>query len=62
MKQYAGDTFYWPFASWSSIDYFGRWKTLQYMARRFFAPMMASFVKEEKILSLFVENETAFPV
>lgn len=52
----------WPVASWSSIDYFGRWKALQYMARRFFAPVTASFVKEEKTLSLFVENETAFPV
>ncbi|MGN0405803.1 MAG: glycoside hydrolase family 2 protein, partial [Bariatricus sp.] len=44
------------------IDYFGRWKALQYMARRFFAPVAASFLKEEKRFSLFVENETAFPV
>ena len=27
----------WPVASWSSIDYFGRWKALQYYARRFYA-------------------------
>jgi beta-mannosidase len=25
----------WPVASWSSIDYTGRWKALQYYARRF---------------------------
>ena len=27
----------WPVASWSSIDYFGRWKALHYYARRFYA-------------------------
>ncbi|MFQ7693036.1 MAG: glycoside hydrolase family 2 protein [Christensenellales bacterium] len=30
----------WPVASWSSIDYYGRWKALHYAARRFFAPVM----------------------
>jgi len=29
----------WPVASWSSIDYYGRWKALHYMAKQFFAPM-----------------------
>jgi beta-mannosidase len=28
----------WPVASWSSLDYFGRWKALPYAARRFYAP------------------------
>jgi len=32
----------WPVASWSSIDYYGRWKALHYMARRFFAPVLIS--------------------
>lgn len=32
----------WPVASWSSIDYFGRWKALHYFARRFFAPVLLS--------------------
>ena len=32
----------WPVASWSSVDYFGRWKALQYMARRFYAPGLVS--------------------
>jgi beta-mannosidase len=32
----------WPVASWSSIDYFGNWKALNYMARRFFAPVLVS--------------------
>ena len=32
----------WPVASWASIDYYGRWKALQYYAKRFFAPVMIS--------------------
>lgn len=32
----------WPVASWSSIDYHGRWKALHYAARRFFAPLHVS--------------------
>lgn len=29
----------WPVASWSSIEYGGRWKVLQYLARNFYAPV-----------------------
>lgn len=32
----------WPVISWSSIDYYGRWKALHYYAKRFFAPVMIS--------------------
>lgn len=32
----------WPAASWSSIDYYGRWKALHYAERRMFAPVMIS--------------------
>ncbi|MEJ2746547.1 MAG: hypothetical protein P8183_01305 [Anaerolineae bacterium] len=32
----------WPVASWSSLDYFGRWKALHYVARRFYAPVLLS--------------------
>ena len=32
----------WPVASWSSIDYYGRWKALHYAAKRFFAPLLLS--------------------
>ncbi len=40
----------WPVASWSSIDYFGRWKALHYYEKRFFAPVLIS-CQEEGILS-----------
>jgi beta-mannosidase len=36
----------WPVASWASIDYHGRWKALQYMARNFFAPHLVSGVED----------------
>lgn len=40
----------WPVASWSSIDYYGRWKALHYYAKRFFSPFMIS-CEEEGLLS-----------
>ena len=32
----------WPVASWSSIDYYGRWKAQQYFARKSFAPVLVT--------------------
>lgn len=37
----------WPGASWSSIDWFGRWKALQFHARRFFAPVAVSALRKD---------------
>ncbi|MHB9108921.1 MAG: beta-mannosidase [Armatimonadota bacterium] len=36
----------WPVASWASLDYFGRWKALHYMARAFYAPLLVSAVED----------------
>jgi len=36
----------WPVASWSSVDSYGRWKALHYMARRFYAPLLISGVED----------------
>lgn len=52
----------WPVASWSSIDYYGRWKALHYYAKRFFAPLMIS-CEEEGLLSQSMNvNAEPFPV
>ncbi len=32
----------WPAPTWASIDCFGRWKALHYLARRFFSPLLIS--------------------
>jgi beta-mannosidase len=43
----------WPVASWSSIDYYGRWKALQYAARRFFAPVLVSPVDDKGTIEIW---------
>ena len=47
----------WPVASWSSIDSFGRWKALQYYARRFYAPTLVSPHLEEGVLKVYVVSD-----
>jgi beta-mannosidase len=49
----------WPGPSWSSIDYHGRWKALQYMARRFNAPLLVSGVEnlEDETVALHVTSD-----
>ncbi len=48
----------WPVASWSSIDYCGRWKALQYMAKNFFAPIAGSIDLDGNVVSVYIQNET----
>jgi beta-mannosidase len=48
----------WPVASWSSIDYFGRWKALQYAARKFYVPILLSVEDQGERMGLFVTNDT----
>jgi len=36
----------WPGASWSSVDVFGRWKALQFHARRFYAPVAVAALRD----------------
>lgn len=47
----------WPVASWSSIDYFLRWKALHYAARRFYAPLMMSIEDASTTQAVFITNE-----
>lgn len=48
----------WPVASWASLDSFGRWKALHYMAKRFYSPVLVSAAEEGSRVSLHVSNET----
>ncbi|NLJ84211.1 MAG: hypothetical protein GX336_04800, partial [Halanaerobiaceae bacterium] len=36
----------WPVASWSSIDYYGRWKALHYLAKKFYAPLLITGLED----------------
>ncbi len=47
----------WPVASWSSIDYFGRWKALQYYARRFYADLLVSPYAHDGTVDVYVVSD-----
>jgi beta-mannosidase len=47
----------WPVASWSSIDYYGRWKALQYYARRFYAPVLVSPHVEDGAVKVYIVSD-----
>jgi beta-mannosidase len=52
----------WPVASWSGIDYYGRWKALHYFAKRFFAPVLLSACEAGTNISLHITNDGLNPV
>jgi beta-mannosidase len=51
----------WPVASWSSIDYTGRWKALQYYARRFYSEILVSPQEEKGNINVFVVSDRLQP-
>ena len=63
-KPYCMGTLYWqfndcwPVASWSGIDYYGRWKALHYQARNSFKPIIPLIVENQKDLEVYLANDT----
>ena len=51
----------WPVASWSSIDYYGRWKALHYVARRSFDNVLVSCDGDETSVAFHLSNEGKEP-
>ena len=51
----------WPVTSWASVDYDGRWKALQYAARRFYAPLALSLEDDGSQIRVFVANDHPQP-
>lgn len=49
----------WPGMSWSSVDYFGRWKALHYLARKFYAPILVSGLGNvsDGTIDVFITND-----
>lgn len=49
----------WPVASWSSIEYGGKWKQLHYHAKRFYAPVIGVAYRdpEDGMIRLFVTSD-----
>ncbi|MBN2304915.1 MAG: glycoside hydrolase family 2 protein [Anaerolineae bacterium] len=53
----------WPVLSWSVVDYYGIGKAAYYYARRFFAPVLASFKElPDGGVELWLTNDTLQPV
>jgi beta-mannosidase len=48
----------WPVASWSSMDYFGRWKALMYYTKRFYAPTLVSVHPEDGKMNFYVVSDS----
>ncbi|MGE8232631.1 MAG: beta-mannosidase [Stenotrophomonas sp.] len=49
----------WPGASWSSLDYYGNWKALNFHARRFFAEMAVAALRDEGSTRVSLLNDGA---
>ncbi len=47
----------WPVASWSSMDYYGRWKAQQYMAKHAYEDYLISPVKEKDSIKIFAVSD-----
>ncbi|MFX1492831.1 MAG: glycoside hydrolase family 2 protein [Promethearchaeota archaeon] len=47
----------WPVASWSSLDYYLRWKALHYFAKRFYQPIFPSVKEGKKMVEFWVIND-----
>jgi beta-mannosidase len=52
----------WPTASWSSIDYFGRWKALHYYARRFYDDVLVSPHAHDNEIDVYVVSDKIEPL
>jgi beta-mannosidase len=48
----------WPVASWSSVEYGGKWKLLHYAARRFYAPTAVTVFQKEGQAEVWLLNDT----
>ena len=52
----------WPVASWASIDYYGRWKALQYYARRFYDDVIVSPFRHDGKVDVYVVSDKLQPL
>ena len=47
----------WPVASWSSVDYLGRWKAFHYQVKRSFENLLISIKEEEDDYKVYIIND-----
>ncbi|MFC7677879.1 glycoside hydrolase family 2 protein [Paenibacillus sp. GCM10028914] len=67
-KPYCMGTLYWqmndcwPVASWAGIDYLGRWKAMQYVAKRSFRDISLAIEQKEEKVSVHLISDVSEPV
>jgi beta-mannosidase len=47
----------WPVASWSGMDYYGRWKALHYFAKKFYSPVLVSLDEDKGKINAFIVSD-----
>ncbi len=47
----------WPVASWSGIDYYGKWKALHYAVKESFKPVIISSVLKDNIVDFYIVSD-----
>jgi len=52
----------WPGVTWSSIDYYGRWKALQYHAKRFYAPLRVVAIRKDGKTQVSLVSDRTVPL
>ncbi|WP_284652846.1 beta-mannosidase [Flavobacterium terrisoli] len=51
----------WPVTSWSSVDYFGKWKAMQYQVKRSFEDFLITVKEEENQYDVAITNDNMNP-
>ncbi|MBE1162202.1 glycoside hydrolase family 2 protein [Dyella sp. 7MK23] len=51
----------WLGASWASVDYYGRWKALQFHARRFYAPLLIAALRNNGQTTVSLVSDRTTP-
>jgi beta-mannosidase len=47
----------WPVISWSSVDYYNRWKALHYFVRRAYQDVIISFEKNNDLVDIYLVSD-----
>jgi beta-mannosidase len=47
----------WPVASWASVDYYGRWKALQFYAKKFYADLTFAPYQHDGVIDTTLIND-----
>jgi len=67
-KPYCMGTLYWqmndccPVVSWAGIDYYGRWKAMQYMVKKAYRNVSLSVVEEKENLLVYAVSDSLKPL